>query len=157
MRPAALADTPFLRRLYAETRAPELIATRWPAAEKAAFCDSQFALQHSDYVRRFPRSDFWVVTQATAVSIGDVGRLSLDRKSRAWRVIDIIVALDARGQGLGTALIEWVQASALAAGAQSVALTVATTNPGAMALYGRLGFVETGAVTPLHRAMEWRP
>lgn len=87
----------------------------------------------------------------------DIGRLSVKRKSKAWRVIDIILAVEARGQGLGAALIQWVQASAASAGAEAVDLSVLTENPRARALYLRLGFQEIGDADGLYRQMRWRP
>lgn len=152
LRPAASADLPFLRRLHAETRAPELLAAPWSPAEKAAFCDSQFALQHADYLRRFPRGDFWMVTREGRA----IGRLYLDRGRREWRVIDITIAGTARGQGLGTALLAWVQEAARTAAASGVALSVMTANWRARALYARSGFADVGEAGPFHRAMAWR-
>jgi ribosomal protein S18 acetylase RimI-like enzyme len=157
LRAAAATDMPFLHRLYAGTRAAELLPSPWSPAEKAAFCASQFALQHAGYVRRFPRGDFWIVSQRLDGMERDIGRLSVQRKSKAWRLIDIVVAAEARKQGLGTALIQWVQASAACAGAEAVDLTVLTSNSRARALYLRLGFEDAGDGDGLHQSMRWRP
>lgn len=157
LRTATATDLPFLGRLYAGTRAAELLAAPWSAAEKAAFCASQFSLQHADYVRRFPRGDFWIVSQRLDGTARDIGRLSVERKSKAWRLIDIILAVGARGQGLGAALIQWVQASAASAGAEAVDLTVLAGNPRARALYLRLGFEDSRDGDGLRQAMRWRP
>ena len=157
LRPAAATDMPFLGRLYAGTRAAELLAAPWSPAEKAAFCASQFSLQHADYVRRFPRGDFWIVSQRLEGVERDIGRLSVERKSKAWRLIDIIVSAGARGQGLGAALVQWVQASAVAAGADAVVLSVLSGNPRARALYLRLGFTDWGNGDGLHQPMRWCP
>ena len=155
LRPAAATDIPFLGRLYAETREAEL--PPWSPAEKDAFCASQFYLQHADYVRRFPDGDFWIVSQRLEGIERDVGRLSVERKSGAWRLIDIIVSAGARGQGLGAALVQWVQASAAAAGADAVVLSVLSDNPRARALYLRLGFADWGDGDGLCQPMRWCP
>jgi GNAT superfamily N-acetyltransferase len=157
LRAAGATDMRFLGRLYAGTRAAELLAAPWSPAEKAAFCASQFSLQHADYVRRFPRGDFWIVSQRLEGIDRDIGRLSVERISKAWRVIDLIVAVEARGQGLGAALIQWVQASAASAGAEAVDLSVLTSNPRARALYLRLGFEDLRDGDGLYRKMRWRP
>jgi ribosomal-protein-alanine N-acetyltransferase len=49
-----------------------------------------------------------------------------------------------RRQGLGAALVDGALETARRAGAHAVFLEVATDNPAAIALYGKLGFVEAG-------------
>jgi ribosomal protein S18 acetylase RimI-like enzyme len=55
----------------------------------------------------------------------------------------------ARGEGLGTALIDAIKAWAKDAGYTNLGLGVVTTNAQAIALYGRLGFVDTGDRIPI--------
>lgn len=153
LRPASGADLNFLRQLHADMRAAELILAPWSPAEKAAFCESQFTLQHQHYARLFRHADYWVVTQGAK----DIGRLTVERKRKTWRIVDIIMSVQSRGSGIGAALVEWVQACAAAAKAESVALSVTVNNPGAQALYRRLGFRESRGTDPVHIAMEWRP
>lgn len=63
------------------------------------------------------------------------------------------VALQWRGQGLGTALVEWFIAQARRRGCPRVALDVAVDNPRAQALYERLGFrVVHERASTLHNA-----
>jgi len=149
LRPATSADLPFLARLYASYREPELLFLPWSAAEKQAFLQSQFGLQHSDYVRRFPRAAFWIV----CVDEAPVGRLYLDRARAEWRILDIGFLPEHRGKGLGATLIGLAQAGAAAANA-ALALTVAANNPRARALYRRLGFVEQPG-DGMHVPMLW--
>ncbi len=49
LRPVAPEDEPFLRRVYASSRAEELAPVPWDEAQKQAFCDMQFAAQDSHY------------------------------------------------------------------------------------------------------------
>ena len=56
----------------------------------------------------------------------------------------IFVAADARGLGVGTALLQAVKAHALAQGRSAVRLDVIDSNPRAKALYLREGFEPTG-------------
>lgn len=153
LRAAHRGDMPFLSQLYAGMRAPEFVGMPWSARERAEFCDSQFALQHAHYLRHSPRSDFWIVEQAGV----PIGRLYAERRRKTWRLLDMILAVEAQGRGIGSALIEWAQASAVAAGAESVELSVAINNPRAQSLYRRNGFIECGDNGPMHIAMEWRP
>ena len=156
LRPAEARDLPFLRDLYAGFRAAELALVPWPEAQKCAFVDDQFRLQHVHFTRWYATADFWVVMQAHPLSLPrPIGRLYLDRAPRAWRIVDIGLVAAARGQGLGSAMIGWIQASAAAAGA-SLALEVAANNPRAHALYRRLGFRDAGQRSATHQPMAWR-
>ncbi|MBD8891496.1 GNAT family N-acetyltransferase [Roseibium litorale] len=56
----------------------------------------------------------------------------------------IFVAAEARGQGVGTALLKAVEAEARARGQARVRLDVIDTNPRARALYERAGFEAAG-------------
>jgi ribosomal protein S18 acetylase RimI-like enzyme len=59
------------------------------------------------------------------------------------------VAPDARGAGLGRALLDAVVAWAKDRGCGRLVLTVTETNAAARAFYGACGFVETGDRAPL--------
>jgi ribosomal protein S18 acetylase RimI-like enzyme len=157
LRPAGADDLPFLRDLYAGFRAAELALAPWPEARKRAFTDDQFRLQHVHFIGHHPRADFWVLMQALPLSLPRrVGRLYLDRSAREWQVVDIGLVRDAQCQGLGSALLAWIQEEAAAAGA-SLALQVAANNPRARALYLRLGFCDAGQSSATHQPMAWRP
>lgn len=152
LRAAAREDLPLLAGFYAQLRMPELLFQPWSLAEKQAFVDDQFRLQHRHFVGRFARADFWIVLHDGE----PIGRLYLDRSGPDWRIVDILLAAARRGQGLGTQLIAWVQQCAAAAGARGVALTVALDNRRAHALYRRLGFGDADGGDGLHQPMRWR-
>lgn len=59
------------------------------------------------------------------------------------------VAPEARGQGVGMALVEWVVAWAIETGHPAIGLAFTTTNATAERLYRRAGFVSTGERHPL--------
>ena len=65
----------------------------------------------------------------------------------------ICVASEARGMGLGTALLQAVKDEAIAQGLRSVRLDVIDSNPRARALYERQGFVPIG--TQALGPMKW--
>ena len=150
LRAAGEDDLPFLLALFAGFRAPELLLAPWSAEQKAAFVESQFALQHAHFVRHFPRADFWVIQREEQ----PIGRVYLDRSKAEWRLIEIGLATTAQGQGIGAALVRWIQASAAAAG-RAVALSVAVNNPRARALYHRLGFADRPTDSGTHVEMVW--
>lgn len=138
------SDMPFLRDLYRQTRDAELAQTGWPEATKRFFCDSQFDLQHTHFVTHFSRAHFWVLHRGGR----DIGRYSLDVTDAAWHVIDIAMATDLRGQGVGSALLRATRSLAPA-----MTLHVSTHNPAAMRLYARLGFIDQGEAGGMHRLM----
>jgi ribosomal protein S18 acetylase RimI-like enzyme len=134
-RPETDADEAFLRALYAEVRAAELAPVPWDDAVKDAFLRQQFDAQRAHYRREFPQAAFDVIVRDGR----PIGRLSLDQSGPEWRLLDIILAADQRGQGLGTALLRALLADADAAG-RPVLLHVEPDNP-ARRLYERLGFL----------------
>ena len=129
------ADLPFLARVYASARAEELAVTPWTDAQKAAFLDAQFQLQHAHYQKYYPQAD-WLVTMRNGE---DIGRLYLERWPSQHCIIDIAFLPAHRGKGAGEALLRDLMDEA-AAVAKDVSIHVEKHNP-AMRLYRRLGFV----------------
>ncbi len=150
LREAEPSDEPFLRALYRSAREPELALTGWPEAQKAAFADSQFDLQARSYRENYPGVQFLVVEREGV----PVGRLYVQARAGEVILMDITLAPQERGRGLGTLLVRWVMRLAGERGA-SVSLHVETFNP-ARALYARLGFVPEGT-DGVYLPMRWRP
>lgn len=148
--PASAADVPFLRALYRASRLAELLMTPWSAEQKRTFLDDQFARQHGHFLRVHRRGDYRVIVQAGR----SVGRIYCDRSGRDWTLIDILLSQEAQGKGIGSALIRWIQHSALVAGGAQLRLSVAHDNPRARKLYDQLGFFET-EVGATHTKMAW--
>ena len=145
-----VADLPWLRDLYAETRADELAAVPWPDAMRRAFLDQQFDLQHRHVLKDAVETDFLAIERGGA----RIGRLYLRRDRDPRWIVDITLYGGVRGQGLGSALVRAIQADAASCGA-GVGLHVAHHNPRARRLYERLGFVAE-ADTGTHARMRWR-
>ena len=134
-RPITDADQPFLARVYASTRAEEMaVVTSMTDAQKAAFLDAQFHLQHAHYQKYYPQAD-WLVTMRGGE---DVGRLYIERWPSQQRIIDIAFLPEHRGKGYGEPLLRDLMDEAAAA-AKDVSIHVEKYNP-AMRLYRRLGF-----------------
>lgn len=70
-----------------------------------------------------------------------LGLLERDLKPGVLLMDGIVVSAEARGQGIGTLLLQAIKDEALARKCASVRLDVIDTNPRAKALYERLGFV----------------
>jgi ribosomal protein S18 acetylase RimI-like enzyme len=135
LRPVGAGDGELLLRIYAGTRAQELVVLPWDDAAKAAFLRAQLAAQSAAYAQYPGRSNRLVVLGGEPV-----GRLDVARGEREIMVLDISLLPEHRGRGIGTALLRDVLDEAAAAG-KRVRLHVARSNP-ALRLYRRLGFRE---------------
>ncbi len=58
-----------------------------------------------------------------------------------WYIDGIAVEQGSRGKGIGTGLMGFMEKTALKKGIQKITLEVINTNPGALNLYKRLGFI----------------
>lgn len=149
LRPAGEADEHFLRALHASTR-PDLAVLGLPAGQLEALLDLQHRARETSYRQQFPGAqDRLVVVGGTPV-----GRLLLAREPGRTRVVDLALLPQARGRGIGTAVLRGVLEEAQARG-WPVTLHVEAGNP-ARALYERLGF-RVVAEQPPYQEMEWRP
>lgn len=151
LRAARASDLPLLRRIYRESRDAELALAPWSEAEKQRFCDSQFDLQHGHFLGQFPAAAYLVIEQLGR----GIGRLYVDTRGAAFHLIDIALLREARGRGVGSALIRDLQARAGAMG-KPMALHVLAQNVGARRLYERLGFVASGEPQGMHLPMRWQ-
>ncbi len=152
LRAAHDGDLPWLRDLYASTRAEEMAPVPWPEIAKRSFLDQQFALQHQHYLSHYNDTDFFAIEHPAR---GPVGRYYLQRAAPEHLLVDISLFPALRGSGIGTALIRQSQQDAAALG-RGMRLHVQQSNPGARRLYERLGFVANGA-EGTHRLMRWSP
>ena len=150
LRPETEADIPFLLRLYASTREEELKPIPWSAEQKQAFLASQFQAQRHHYYKYIPDCAFDVIERAGA----PLGRLYLEERRTQLHIVDIALMPERRGQGLGTAIMQALQAQASAQG-KGVGIFVEKFNP-ALRLYRRLGFAEV-ADHEVYLEMEWLP
>lgn len=152
LRPIVDADLPFLRALYAQTRAAELAPVPWPDEFKRKFLDDQFDLQHRHYIDFFGRADFLLIER-----LGQpIGRLYLLREPPEFLIVDIALVEAARGQGIAGALIAHAQSAAASLGL-GMALHVDRRNVDARRLYERLGFmvIDSESEGASHLAMRW--
>jgi ribosomal protein S18 acetylase RimI-like enzyme len=149
-RPMTDADLPFLFGLYASTRAEEVAASGWPPEAQVAFLQQQFQAQHHHYQTYYPAAEWLVVEREGAA----VGRLYVEEWPSQFRIIDIALVPEARGQSFGAALIADLFARARAAG-KAVSIHVEKNNP-AMRLYQRLGFAKAED-KGVYDLLEWTP
>lgn len=112
----------------------------WTAEEKAGFLADQFRFQHEQFVRKYRRGIFLVVEDKGVPA----GRLYLDPARDRLLIIDIGLLQEARGRGLGRALLAWTETWARAAGSPRIRLHVAPWNAPALALYEAAGLQVVG-------------
>jgi ribosomal protein S18 acetylase RimI-like enzyme len=142
-------DAPFLKRVYASTRAEELALTGWSDEQKAQFCAAQFSAQDTYYREHYPTAQFCVIEHDGRAA----GRLYVDRWENEIRVMDITLLPEHRRAGLGTKLLRELQDEAAAAG-KSLSIHVEKFNP-ALGLYQRLGF-QVREDKGVYVLMDWR-
>jgi ribosomal protein S18 acetylase RimI-like enzyme len=150
LRPATEADAGALLAIYASTRAHEMAVIGWTDEQKAAFLEMQCEAQRRHYVEHYGGASFLVIERDGA----PIGRLYLHQGNDDVRVIDIALLPEARGQGIGGALLRDVLAAASARG-RRVSIHVEVDNP-ARRLYERLGFTPV-EVRGLYLLMECPP
>jgi ribosomal protein S18 acetylase RimI-like enzyme len=149
LRPERESDLPFLERLYASTRAEELMLVDWDDARKASFCSQQFAAQRGWYKESYPAAEWGIVE----VDGTPAGRLYVEERADEIRIVDVALVPEARGRGLGGALVARVLERGRAAG-KPVTIHVERFNR-ALALYERLGF-RLREDRGVHLFLEWR-
>jgi GNAT superfamily N-acetyltransferase len=149
LRAARPEDDGFLLDLFASTRVLELEHLPPDESVRQAFLHSQFTAQLAHYRQWFTEASYDVVLVAEE----PVGRLFVLRTGSEVRVLDIAIVPEHRNAGIGTKLLNDLQAEA-AAERIPVRLYVEAFNP-SRRLFDRLGFVaveEQG----FHILMEWR-
>lgn len=149
LRPETEEDIPFLRALYASTRAEELAPVPWPAEQKAAFLAQQFAAQRHHYYTHNTGCRFEVLEKDGE----PIGRLYLEEFPRRLHIVDISLVPAWRGRQIGTGILEALQDLARRTG-RALSIMVEKFNP-ARRLYGRLGFAEV-ADHEVYLELEWR-
>ncbi|MCB9743694.1 MAG: GNAT family N-acetyltransferase [Alphaproteobacteria bacterium] len=141
--PAGPEHAGFLRRLGLSAR-PELALLPPPLAEM------QLDAQAASYARAWPEARSWILTDRGE----PVGRLMVVDEVDHVHAIDIIIAPERRGQGLGGAAFRALQRECAARG-MPLSLSVTVHNP-ARRLYQRLGFQELSS-DGVHVRMRWSP
>ena len=132
-RPATAGDRPFLLRLYAAVREPELEAAGMPVEQRGAFVAQQFEAQSRQY-ETYRDTTFEILL----IDGEPAGRLIVARRPEELRVVDISLLPEHRGQGIGGALLGALLEEADARGVKA-SIHVERLNP-AQRLYLRLGF-----------------
>lgn len=139
-RSEAPQDEPFLRRLIMGTVEAQLGAAAWPADMRETILNLQYQARRQAVRSRFPNGESRIIL----VDGHEAGWLYVVELPDETRLVEIMVLAEYRGQGIGTAVLRELIATAKAAG-KPVRLSVDARNTGAMRLYERVGFRPTGS------------
>ncbi|MBZ5491810.1 MAG: GNAT family N-acetyltransferase [Acidobacteriia bacterium] len=150
LRPAMPDDRDFLFRLYVSTRIEEIRGFGWNTVQQEAFFRMQFNAQQQWYQSTYSTAENQIIEKDHE----PIGRMIVQRERDTWRLLDISLLPEHRGQGIGGELIRNLIKDCGAAGAV-LQLQVVNTNP-AQRLYTRLGFIKTGQ-DQIYTQMELRP
>jgi GNAT superfamily N-acetyltransferase len=133
-RPVTSADEPFLRCLYAASRADQMRETGWSPSRCRAYLDEQFDFQQRHFLARHPEALFLLLV----LEGQPIGRLSWHGTPGRVTLIDLCLAPAWRRRGVGSRVLGWLAESADRSG-QVIGLHIDRDNP-ACRLLRRCGF-----------------
>jgi GNAT superfamily N-acetyltransferase len=145
-------DAAACRALWAEL-------TRWHRAlyDDPSIGGDDAGAGFDDYVREFAEARLWVADRAGSL----VGLVGLILRGRQAEVEPVVVSFDARGHGIGRALVETAVDAAQARGASQVKVSPVARNAQAIGFFHELGFTKLGHVDLLLDLRRppgyWRP
>jgi ribosomal protein S18 acetylase RimI-like enzyme len=151
LRPVQPDDDPFLFEVYVSTRAEELAAWGWDAAQQEAFLRMQFNVQRQAYGGQYGEFDYSVIL----FNDQRVGRIMVSRTEQEILFIDIALLPPFRNRGIGTSLIKDLCAESTRRNVP-VRLHHLKSNVRAARLYRRMGFNVTDE-DDIYAEMEWHP
>lgn len=102
------ADQNYLRAYFIAENLPLVSALPWDDMQKQCLLAQQYEVQHQGYDQQFSDCAPLVLTREDM----PVGRLFLAQDIRGLHILDMLLAQNWRGRGIGTALIQGVQACA---------------------------------------------
>src|SRR5678815_3107428 len=85
LRSVTLEDEPFLRQLFATTRADELALMGWNENQKEAFIAMQFNAQSQQYAMSYPQAHHSLIL----LNENSIGRLIIDRGENGFTLVDV--------------------------------------------------------------------
>ena len=98
----------------------------------------QFNARQAAYKMQFPSAEHSIVFSQDELA----GRIIVDRRPNEIVLVDIVIAEDHRGKGVGGEIMRQLQTEATTAG-KPLVLRVDKANPAAQGFYRKLGFTVT--------------
>jgi GNAT superfamily N-acetyltransferase len=147
-RPVQPDDVPFVRELFASTRAEELAQVPWTDEQKQAFVSMQFAAQQDHYRKEYPAANHDIILSGDRM----VGHIYVARREEEIRIVDFTVLPEQRNAGVGSFVLTRLLQEAAGVG-KVVRIYVEEFNP-SLGLFQRMGFLLV-AQQGFHLLMEW--
>jgi ribosomal protein S18 acetylase RimI-like enzyme len=144
-RTEAPEDESFVRRLIEDTVAGQLGAEAWPAELRSRILGMQYAARRQAMRSGYPEGE----SRILLVDGQPAGWLYAAALPGEIRLVEIMVAAQHRGRGIGTAVLGKLIRTARQAG-KPLRLSVDVRNAGAIRLYERAGFHRTGGDAVQH-------
>ncbi|HWR54026.1 MAG TPA: GNAT family N-acetyltransferase [Bryobacteraceae bacterium] len=138
LRPAIADDEPFVYNLVTGAMAERLAAFAWEPTMRGALLRMQYEAATRGYAEHFPHAEHSIVL----VEGQPAGHIIVARSHEELRIVDIVIAPQFRGNGLGAGVLETYLEEADRS-SRRARLQVALSNP-AIRLYKRLGFEQVG-------------
>jgi GNAT superfamily N-acetyltransferase len=140
-------DQPFLLRLFASTQ-QQLLQSGLADAQLQGLLQLQFRAREGQYRQQCPDARWSIIEQQRSA----VGRLGVQRTASQILLIDIALLPEHRRLGIGSQVLQALQAEAQQTG-QTISLHA---DREAAPFYQRLGFV-VHAEDAVHANLRWRP
>ena len=151
LRPVTAKDESFLKRVYAQSREPEMQSSGWSVSQQKGFLDSQYTLRAMSHATQYPRAEHQIILLKSR----RIGTLLHQIESAQLNLIDIALIKTERGNGIGSQVIISLCEKAQTL-SMPVHLFVQADNLSAMKLYEKLSFTRS-RITGSHYEMIWVP
>jgi len=149
IRHASDRDAIIMAELFYSTRC-DFYQLGLPQMTVDMLLQQQYQLQQISYKSHYPNAKDYILCQQSEV----IGKLTLAVNPEYLHLVDLVLAPEIRGKGLGTAVLEALKQDAIAQKAD-IRLSVALDNPRAKAFYLQQGFI-IHSISQTHETMLWQ-
>jgi ribosomal protein S18 acetylase RimI-like enzyme len=150
LRPTLSSDEPFQFDLFCANRIDVMRLSAAPAQMIENLLAMQYRARKLSYRETFPSARWSIVESAGA----PIGELILNDEADAVYIVDIGLAPERQGRGIGAALVGYLMKEAQARG--GVRAVAAIGNAPSRKMFARLGFSETACNDAANIELRWR-
>ncbi len=151
IRPALPADEAFQQALFRARRAGMFQQAGMPASMIDNLLGLQYRARGQSYRESFPNAR-WSIVECAGEPIGE---LIVDWETDALHIVDITLAPDRQGRGIGPALLRVILKDGASRGGVRAIADIG--NAPSRKMFARLGFVESPCGDEANVELRWRP
>jgi GNAT superfamily N-acetyltransferase len=151
LRPAEPSDEAFQYGLFRARRAGMFELAGLPTPITENLLSLQYRARGLSYRQSFPDAR-WSIVECAGEPIGE---LIIDEEAEALHIVDITLAPERQGRGIGRALIRAVLNHRASAGGVRAVADIG--NSASRKMFARLGFVESPCGDAANVELRWRP